>query len=381
MGKRLRVLIVDDEEGIRLGVARVLEKFVASFPDIAAEISYDVESAASGEDAVERLRDAPPDILLLDLKLPGIGGLDVLREARNLEPPVLTVMVTAYASVTTAVEATRGGTFDFLPKPFTPNEIKAVVRRATRDLILSRQAKKLAAEQRRTRFELIRVLVHELKAPLGAVEGYLTSMLDGVVSDEETRRHVVTRSIARIQGMRQLILDLLDVTRLEAGMKARDFSTVQLAELARECMDALRPQAEAKLVTMEIAAAPNLEMVAVRAEIEIVLNNLLTNAIKYNREGGSVRVSLRRHDDVFEIAVHDTGFGLSREDAAKLFNDFVRIKNAKTRGIEGSGLGLATVKRIAGLYHGDATVSSELEQGSTFTVTLKAALPEKQAQS
>jgi signal transduction histidine kinase len=278
------------------------------------------------------------------------------------------------------VEATRGGTFDFLPKPFTPNEIKAVVRRATRDLILSRQAKKLAAEQRRTRFELIRVLVHELKAPLGAVEGYLTSMLDGVVSDEETRRHVVTRSIARIQGMRQLILDLLDVTRLEAGMKARDFSTVQLAELARECMDALRPQAEAKHVTMEIAAAPNLEMVAVRAEIEIVLNNLLTNAIKYNHEGGKVRVSLGRHEDVFEISVHDTGFGLSREDAAKLFNDFVRIKNAKTRGIEGSGLGLATVKRIAGLYHGDATVSSEPEQGSTFTVTLKAALPERQAQ-
>jgi len=111
-----------------------------------------------------------------------------------------------------------------------------------------------------------------------------------------------------------------------------------------------------------------------------VLNNLLTNAIKYNREGGSVRVSLERHGDMFEIAVHDTGFGLSREDAAKLFNDFVRIKNAKTRGIEGSGLGLATVKKIAGLYHGDATVTSELEQGSTFTVTLKAALPEKRTQ-
>jgi signal transduction histidine kinase len=379
MGERIRVLVVDDEEGIRLGVTRVLERFVASFPDIAAEISYDVESAASGEDAVERLRDAPPDILLLDLKLPGIGGLDVLREARNLDPPVLTIMITAYASVTTAVEATRGGTFDFLPKPFTPNEIRACVRRATRDLVLSRQAKKLAAERRRTRFELIRVLVHELKAPLSAVEGYLTSILDGVVSDEETRRHVVTRSIARIQGMRQLILDLLDVTRLEAGMKARVFSTVQLNELARECVDALRPQAEAKHLTMEMVGAPNLELFAVRAEIEIVFNNLLTNAIKYNREGGSVHVSVERHEEVFKITVRDTGFGLSRDDAAKLFNDFVRIKNAKTRGIEGSGLGLATVKRIAVLYHGDATVSSEPDKGSTFTVTLQAAPPEKAA--
>ncbi len=380
MGDRLRVLVVDDEEGIRLGVARVLEKFVASFPDIAAEISYEVDSAASGEEAVERLRGVPPDIMLLDLKLPGIGGLDVLKVACEIEPPVLTVMITAYASVTTAVEATRGGTFDFLPKPFTPNEIKAVVRRATRDLILSRQAKKLAAEQRRTRFELIRVLVHELKAPLGAVEGYLASILDGVVSDEETLRRVVTRSIARIQGMRQLILDLLDVTRLEAGMKARVFAPVQLTEVARECMDALRPQAEVKKLTMEIVGAPEVELVAVRAEMEIVLNNLLTNAIKYNREGGSVRVSLGRHEDAIEIAVSDTGFGLSHDDAGKLFNDFVRIKNAKTRGIEGSGLGLATVKRIASLYHGDAMVTSEPEQGSTFTVTLKAAKPERLAQ-
>ena len=112
-----------------------------------------------------------------------------------------------------------------------------------------------------------------------------------------------------------------------------------------------------------------------------MLNNLLTNAIKYNREGGSVHVTLGRHEDIFEIAVRDTGFGLSRDDAAKLFNDFVRIKNAKTRGIEGSGLGLATVKRIAGLYSGDAIVSSEPDQGSTFTVTLKAALPEKERQA
>jgi signal transduction histidine kinase len=377
MAERLRVLVVDDEEGIRLGIGRVLEKFVASFPDIAAEISYEVEAAATGEEAVERLRQAPPDILLLDLKLPGIGGLDVLREARNLDPPVLTVMITAYASVTAAVEATRSGTFDFLPKPFTPTEIKSAVRRASRDLVLSRQAKKLAADQRRTRFELIRVLVHELKAPLGAVEGYLSSILDGVISDEDTLRRVVTRSIARIQGMRQLILDLLDVTRLEAGMKAREFSTVALGDVARECMDALRPQVEAKNVTMELTDAPVLQMVAVRAEIEIVLSNLLTNAIKYNRDGGQVRVSLGSHDDVFEISVKDTGFGLAPEDAAKLFNDFVRIKNAKTRGIEGSGLGLATVKRIAGLYHGDVAVSSVPDQGSTFTVTLKAASPEK----
>jgi two-component system sensor histidine kinase/response regulator len=375
MGERLRVLVVDDEEGIRLGVGRVLERLVASFPDIEAEIGYDITTAATGEEAVERLREHAPDLMLLDLKLPGIGGLDVLKVARELDPPVLTIMITAYASVTTAVEATRGGTFDFLPKPFTPNEIKAVVRRATRDLILSRQAKKLAAEQRRTRFELIRVLVHELKAPLGAVEGYLHSILDGVVTDQATMQRVVTRSIARIQGMRQLILDLLDVTRLEAGMKAREFSAMNLADVARECLEALRPQAEAKSLTTEIHGPSVLEIVAVRAEIEIILNNLMTNAIKYNRDGGHVEVRLERLDDMVQVSVRDTGYGLTPDDAAKLFNDFVRIKNARTRGIEGSGLGLATVKRIAGMYHGEATVSSEPDKGSVFTVSLKANAP------
>jgi signal transduction histidine kinase len=88
-----------------------------------------------------------------------------------------------------------------------------------------------------------------------------------------------------------------------------------------------------------------------------------------------------RHDDVAEIAVRDTGVGLTREEAAKLFGDFVRIKNAKTRGIEGSGLGLATVKRIAGMYHGDATVVSEPDKGSTFTVTLRAGMPDKKAEA
>jgi len=127
--------------------------------------------------------------------------------------------------------------------------------------------------------------------------------------------------------------------------------------------------------------APNLELVAVRAEIEILFNNLLTNAIKDNREGGSVHVSVERHEDVFQISVRDTGFGLSRNEATKLFNDFVRIKNAKTRGVESSGLGLATVKRIANLYHGDATVFSVPDQESPFIVTLKAILPEKNAPS
>ena len=105
-------------------------------------------------------------------------------------------------------------------------------------------------------------------------------------------------------------------------------------------------------------------------EVEIVLNNLISNAVKYNRDGGRVTVELRRRDPGVVIAVSDTGIGLKPEEAAKLFNEFVRIKNQDTVKVLGSGLGLSTVRKIANIYDGEATVTSEPGTGSTFTVAL-----------
>jgi signal transduction histidine kinase len=112
-------------------------------------------------------------------------------------------------------------------------------------------------------------------------------------------------------------------------------------------------------------------MDADRGELEIILNNLVSNAVKYNRDGGSVLVTVDPVDHALRIAVKDTGIGLSKEDASRLFEEFVRIKNDSTRGIAGTGLGLSIVKKLAQLYDGDATVESEPGIGSTFTVTLK----------
>jgi len=375
MTEQLRVLVTDDEEGMRLGVVRALSGYVARFPDVDAEVSYDVSVAESGEAALDRLASGPPDILLLDFKLPGISGLDVLGEVKRLDPPVLTVMITAYASLHTAVEATKSGAFDFLPKPFTPEELRASVRKATRSLILQRQAQKLVAQQRRARFELTSVLAHELKAPLNAVEGYLATIAEGVVTDAPTIQHVVGRSIARVQGMRQLILDLLDLTRIEAGVRQRELVSVDLWEAAEAAVEAALPAAQAKGVALELVGQSPLLVLGVRAELDIVLNNLISNAIKYNQPGGKAKVALGRRADSVEIAVSDTGIGIGPEDVAKLFQDFVRIKGPKTRGIEGSGLGLSTVKKVVQLYHGEVSVKSRPDEGSTFIVTLPATEP------
>jgi signal transduction histidine kinase len=108
-----------------------------------------------------------------------------------------------------------------------------------------------------------------------------------------------------------------------------------------------------------------------RGELEIVLNNLLSNAVKYNRDGGSVTIEIDQDDQSVTLRVADTGIGMTEEEAARLFGDFVRIKNEKTRAILGSGLGLSTVRKLARLYGGDVSVTSRPDVGSTFTVTLK----------
>jgi two-component system sensor histidine kinase/response regulator len=377
MAQTLRLLIADDEEGMRLGVRRALRDFVADVPHSPEGVRFEVDDAASGEEALDKIASAPPDILLLDYKMPGMSGLDVLERLSHESHDIATVMITAYASIETAIMATKRGAFDYLPKPFTPDELRGIVRKTAHHLILQRQARELENEKRRVRFQFISVLAHELKAPLAAIEGYLNLMGDAEIStDPAAMARMIERSMIRVEGMRKMIFDLLDLTRIEAGSKKRDVREIDLAEVARMSIETVLPDALKRTITIELhPEGVALPMHADHGEIEIVLNNLISNAVKYNRESGRVDVTLERDGDFVKICVADTGFGLTPEEAGKLFQDFVRIKNQFTKGILGSGLGLATVKKIALLYEGDATVQSERDKGSVFTVTLCADTP------
>ena len=371
MDDRLNILVVDDEPGMRLGIERALRNFTVHLPDVNGQVSFAVESVDSGEAALAKIESAPPDILLLDHKLPGMTGLDVLNELAETKPEVLTIMITAFASLDTAITATKRGAYDFLAKPFTPEEVKAAVRKAAKHLILQRQARRLAEEKRQVRFQFISVLGHELKAPLGAIEGYLNILKDRtLVEDPAVYRQAVDRSLVRIQGMRKLILDLLDLTRIESGNRKRDLRDLDVCEVAKGSIETVMPDARVKQIAVELQATEAVRMVADRGELEIVLNNLLSNAVKYNREGGRVTVTLGLRGDQTRIVVSDTGIGMTPEEAGQLFQEFFRIKNQRTRSILGSGLGLSIVKKIAALYGGDVTVQSEAGVGSTFSVLL-----------
>jgi len=367
----LRVLVTDDELGMRLGVTRTLRDFSVCVPDVNGSVAFNVDQAESGEEALEKIDRNPPDILLLDHKMPGISGLDVLDRLAGRETDMLTIMITAYASIETAVAATKRGAYDFLAKPFTPDELKSTIRKAAARLILAKQARRLAEEKRRVRFEFIRVLGHELKAPLNAVAGYLDILHNHQLGDNlAAYDELLSRSLTRMDGMRKLIADLLDLTQIESGEKNRELMQVDLAIAAASAIEAVAAQAAENAVTVELHFAGPLTISADAREIEIIFNNLLTNAIKYNRHGGRVDVDLRFAGKQAVIAVKDTGIGMSEEELKQLFGEFVRIRNEKTRHILGSGLGLSIVKKLALLYGGDVNVESHPDTGSTFTVTL-----------
>ena len=367
----LRILVVEDEYGMRLAIARALRDYTINIPEIEEKIGFTIEQVEVAEEALTIINDKPPDIILLDYKLPGMSGLDLLTRISAQQLDMLVIMITAYASIETAVTATKQGAFDFLAKPFTPMELKETIYKAVKHLVLVRQAHKLTEEKRKVRFQFISVLAHEMKAPLAALDGYLNILRERAAGDsQEVYDHMLDRCLTRIQGMRKMIIDLLDLTRIESGERKRDVSEVDVREIVHTAIDTATPEAQERSISISFPENGPVLMQADRSELEIVFNNLITNAVKYNRDGGRVDVELHADGGQVSIVVTDTGIGMSTEEAARLFSDFVRIKNEKTRNILGSGLGLSTVKKIALLYGGEVSVESETDKGSRFTVTL-----------
>lgn len=367
----LNILVVDDEAGMRQAILRALQNYQVRLLDIDEEVEFNVVEASSGEEALDIIQQGAPDILLLDHKLPRKSGLDVLADLSAMGKNLITIMITAYASIETAVSATRQGAYDFLAKPFTPGELKSAVYRAAKYRVLQKKAQQLAREKQRYRFELISVVSHELKAPLAAVESYLNILRDHSAGDNPAvYDSIIDRSIVRLGGMRKLIVDLLDLARIESGEKKRNLGPLDLREIALSAIETALPAARPRNIAIQLEHGPAVELVADRSEIEIVFNNLISNAVKYNREGGSVTVRITGRDGSVLFEVADTGIGMSTEDAARIFNDFVRIKNKMTEDIPGSGLGLSIVKKIAQLYNGEVRVESRPDAGSTFQVLL-----------
>ncbi|MDZ7372316.1 MAG: cell wall metabolism sensor histidine kinase WalK, partial [candidate division KSB1 bacterium] len=220
------------------------------------------------------------------------------------------------------------------------------------------------------RSQFVNMAAHELKAPLTAVQGYLELLLDKSLGDSpELYEQYLRRSLERTRELVNLINDLLNISRMEAGKIRREIQTFRLDELLRDRLEFFREEIERRSITV----SQDLQPVAVdadREEIARLFNQLLSNAVKYNRQGGSIVVTLKRSGNYAAVAIRDTGIGMTPEEKSRLFEEFFRAKNEFTRNITGTGLGLIVAKKIVDAYAGMIEVESEFQVGSTFTVLL-----------
>lgn len=371
----LKVLVIDDEPGIRSGVARILNNFSVNYPFMDEVYTFEVTEAATGEDGIAIIDHDKPDILLLDNKLPGIQGVEVLEYVRNKKYDIVVAMITSYASLDVAVKAHRFGATDFIPKPFTPQELKSSIENITKQLYLKRITNKMTDEGKKVRYQFLSVLSHELKAPLNAIEGYLRMMQEKQAGDRvEDYETPIERSLQRIQGMRNLIMDLLDFTKIRLERKEEKIVEVNLKDIASGAIITARPYAIQMEVDINLVVRSAAVIMADPTDMEIIFNNLVSNSVKYNKRGGKAEIILDSNENEVIIIFSDTGIGIKESDRVNLFAEFTRIKNEKTRNISGSGLGLSIVKKVVELYNGSIEVDSKPDVGSTFTVRL----PKKQ---
>jgi signal transduction histidine kinase len=242
------------------------------------------------------------------------------------------------------------------------------------------EAQRLAAEAAQAheliqlKSDFVALVAHELRSPLTSITGYVELLLEGPGgASAETQREslgIVKRNADRLL---QLIDDLLDIARLEAGKIELRRTKLDLARLMQEVINALRPQIEAKGQRLTIDLAEALPAVSGDADrVTQSLTNLLSNAHKYTPAGGSIAITARGEEGRMRVNVQDTGIGISSDDQARLFTKFFRAENRMTQGVSGTGLGLAITRALVELHGGDITVSSALGRGSTFSFTLPA---------
>ncbi|MCD6498494.1 MAG: HAMP domain-containing histidine kinase [Deltaproteobacteria bacterium] len=213
------------------------------------------------------------------------------------------------------------------------------------------------------------IATHDIKAPLAAVEGYLRALSDGTVDPGSDRgRQWIERSRQRLEGMRRLVTDLLDISRIESGKILSDKTRVNLLALAREACETFGVQAETSGLTLTLESPDEVPLVCGSQDrLRQVVDNLVSNALKFTEEGG-VTIRLTPKDDMLEFQVEDTGIGIPQESLDHVFTDFYRVRTAKRR--EGAGLGLAIVYRLVEAHGGTISAASTLGKGTRFTVRL-----------
>jgi len=387
--KSISVLLFEDDEGQALLTREALEKE-----------AWVVEVCRTGREGLAQLAGKPYDVYLIDMQLPDIRGIEVLRRLKTIQPDAVALIVTGHGDEAAAVEAMKLGADDYIVKSPYMGHLAAlpiVIRESLERRQLKGEREQLQtelweharllqernAELRRANEELKRLdqlksdlvsmVSHELRTPLATIKEFTSIIADQIAGPVTTsQREYLEIVTANIERLSRIIDDLLDMAKIESGRVLLNKGFVELGPLLDHVAQSMRPLAESKQITLDIDA-PKVppQVFADTDKITQVLLNLVSNAIKFTDGPGRVTISVEEHPNEMQFDVTDTGSGILPEDLPKLFEKFQQFRRATGgTGAKGTGLGLAISKRLVGLHGGRIWATSEAGKGSTFSFTV-----------
>jgi len=361
----LRVLIIDDEPVV-----------LDSCTEILRDEGVTIATAPDGQLGLSLVKEFRPDLVLVDLKMPGLSGIEVLAAITDLDPTVVTVVITGYATVDTAIEAMKSGAYDFIPKPFTPGQLRLIVARSLEKRRLVLETIALRREKEMLRENFAAIVSHELKSPLSAVQQnlYVLSLqLADTIDDSQKQR--LDRMQARIGDLLSMVDTWLrGVTSDLNGIRDR-FGLLPIAVPISKAVESVHSPAIRKSVDVVTSVSEDTCVFGDEVTLTEALTNILGNAVKYSHEGGTVSISTRLVDDRVHVDVSDAGVGIPADELAHVFDDFYRADTGELRE-SGVGLGLAISRRIIDAHDGSISVTSRRGEGTTFTLVLRTDAPE-----
>jgi signal transduction histidine kinase len=417
-----RLLVVDDEESVAVTMGAILEMD-----------GYNVDVSMSGADALRRIRDTSFDLVLTDLRLDDVDGLSIVSEICRVQPETVSIILTGYASLESAIKALREGAYDYLIKPCDVDELRAVVARGierrqlgmqlkerlgeleaanqtirelNRDLQqrvdaataqLQQRMHELASaleqlqEMDRLKSRFLSMASHELKTPLTSISGLAQVLLRrmrrrlemGRPSDEdwqdEQGGHVSRLELLNSQTTRlgRLVDELLDVSRIESGKLEFRMQPVDMAKLVLEVAERLQLSTNLHTIEVELNSISENSVNADRDHLEQVLDNLVINAIKFSPDGGTIQLRLGEDDHGLKVSITDSGVGIAPDQLEAVFGLFYQAEDPVSRRTGGMGLGLYISKEIVTRHGGRIWAESAPGAGSTFNFSLPRPTPSR----